>query len=145
MAKKSFVTGGFELPESQGNVQWIDADTLLVGRDFGGGTITESEYPFTTREWKRGTKIEDAPEIFRGDPKDVWAGAGLLRDNTGTIHARTAFRGLSFHESENFVWKDSAWLRLDIPLKASIFGIVEDRKSTRLNSSHSCASRMPSS
>src|SRR3546814_17009969 len=81
MAKKSFVTGGFELPESQGNVQWIDADTLLVGRDFGGGTITESEYPFTTREWKRGTKIEDAPEIFRGDPKDVWAGAGLLRDN----------------------------------------------------------------
>src|SRR3546814_9298150 len=98
MAKKSFVTGGFELPESQGNVQWIDADTLLVGRDFGGGTITESEYPFTTREWKRGTKIEDAPEIFRGDPKDVWAGAGLLRDNTGTIHARTAFRGLSRSE-----------------------------------------------
>ncbi|MBA4163903.1 MAG: S9 family peptidase [Erythrobacter sp.] len=125
MAKKSFVAGGFELPESQGNVQWIDTDTLLVGRDFGGGTITESEYPFTTREWKRGTKIEDAPEIFHGDPKDVWAGAGLLRDNTGTIHARTAFRGLSFHESENFVWKDGAWLRLDIPLKASIFGIVD--------------------
>lgn len=125
MVTKSFVEGGFELPESQGSVQWLDTDTLLVNRDFGGGTITESEYPFTTREWKRGTRIEDAREIFRGDPKDVWAGAGLLRDNKGTIHGRTAFRGLSFHESENFVWKDGAWLRLDIPLKASIFGIVD--------------------
>jgi len=125
MATKQFVEGGFELAESQGGAQWIDADTLLVNRNFGGGTITESEYPFTTREWKRGTAIEDAPEIFRGDPRDVWAGAGLLRDNTGAIHGRTAFRGLSFHESENFVWKDGAWLKLEIPLKASIFGIVD--------------------
>jgi len=125
MATKSFVAGGFELRESQGSVQWVDPDTLLVSRDFGGGTITESEYPFTTREWKRGTNIEDAPEVFRGTSQDVWAGAGLLRDNRGAIHARTAYRGVSFHESENFVWHDGAWLRLEIPLKASLYGIVD--------------------
>ena len=124
---KSFVAGGFTLPESQGGIEWLDKDTLLVNRNFGPGTITESEYPFTTRLWKRGTPIESAPELFRGDPKDVWAGAGLLRDKAATIHARTAFRGLSFFESDHFVWKDDAWLKLDMPKKASIFGIVDGK------------------
>ncbi|PKP97197.1 MAG: S9 family peptidase, partial [Alphaproteobacteria bacterium HGW-Alphaproteobacteria-15] len=123
---KQFVEGGFVLEaKSQGGVSWIDADTLLVGRSFGEGTLTESEYPFTSRVWKRGTDIADAPEIFRGEPTDVWAGASLLRDNAGTIHARTAFRAISFHESLYFVEKDGAWLPLDIPKKASPYGIVD--------------------
>lgn len=125
-ATMRFVEDGFRLEEkSQGGVSWIDEDTLLVGRDFGEGTLTDSEYPFTSRVWKRGTDIADAKEIFRGQPEDVWAGASLLRDNTGTIHARTAFRGVSFHEAEYFVEKGGEWLRLDIPKKASPYGIVD--------------------
>lgn len=124
-ATKGFVSGGFELPESQGSIQWADQDTLLVTRNFDPGTTTESEYPFTTREWKRGTPLADAPEIFRGAASDVWAGAGFLRDSKGVIHGRTAFRGVSFHESEHYVWKDGEWLRLDIPLKASPYGIID--------------------
>jgi len=125
-ATKQFVAGGFVLDaKSQGGVQWIDADTLMVGRAFGEGTLTTSEYPFTSRVWKRGTPITDAPEIFRGEATDVWASASLLRDNTGTIHARTAFRGVSFHESLYFVEKDGEWLALDIPKKASPYGIVD--------------------
>jgi len=124
---KSFVENGFVLEEkSQGGIQWIDEDTLMVGRDFGDDTLTDSEYPFTTRVWTRGTDIADAPEIFRGQPSDVWAGASLLRDNTGTIHARMAMRGVSFHEAEHYVEKDGEWVKLDIPLKASPFGIVDD-------------------
>jgi len=123
---RQFVEGGFVLDsKSQGGVQWIDEDTLLVGRSFGEGTLTESAYPFTSRVWKRGGRIEDAPEIFRGAPSDVWAGASLLRDAKGTIHARTAFRGISFHESLHFVEKDGAWLQLDIPTKAAPYGIVD--------------------
>ena len=123
---KSFVEGGFALEEkSQGGIQWIDEDTLLVGRDFGEGTLTESEYPFTSRIWRRGTDIADAPEVFRGEPSDVWAGASLLRDASGTVQAMTAFRGVSFHESEYFVSIDDDWIRLDIPKKASPYGIVD--------------------
>lgn len=126
MTTKRFVEGGFVLDaKSQGGIQWIDEDTLLVGRGFGEGTLTESEYPFTSRVWKRGTRIEDAPEIFRGEASDVWAGASLLRDNKGTIHARTAFRGISFHETLYYVEKDGEWLKLDIPAKAGLFGIVD--------------------
>ncbi|MCA0910915.1 prolyl oligopeptidase family serine peptidase [Qipengyuania gaetbuli] len=123
---KQFVDGGFVLDsESQGSVQWLDKDTLLVSRDFGEGTLTDSEYPFTTRMWKRGTDIANAPEIFRGESSDVWSGAGLLRDNKGVVHARTAFRGVSFHESINYVWHDGEWLELDMPKKANLAGIID--------------------
>lgn len=123
---KQFVANGFTLSEkSQGGVEWVDENTLLVSRNFGGGTITESEYPFTTREWKRGTAINDAPEIFRGDAKDVSSGAALLRDNEGTIHARIAYRGISFHERLWYVWKDGTWLQLALPTKANPVGIVD--------------------
>ena len=122
---KGFVEGGFTLPESQGGVEWVDENTLLVGRDFGPGTLTPSLYPFTTREWKRGTRIEDAPEIYRGEAGDVWAGAYQLRDATSKVHARMAFRGTSFFERDQFVWKDGAWLKLDLPKKAAPFGIVD--------------------
>ncbi|MEZ5681906.1 MAG: prolyl oligopeptidase family serine peptidase [Erythrobacter sp.] len=123
---KSFIDGGFALEnESQGSVQWLDADTLLVSRDFGEGTLTDSEYPLSTRLWKRGTDIADAAELFRGEKSDVWSSASLLRDGAGTVHGMTAFRGVSFHETEYYFQKDGEWLRLDIPLKASPYGIVD--------------------
>jgi prolyl oligopeptidase len=122
---KSFVEGGFVLPESQGSADWIDADTLLIGRDFGSGTLTESEYPFTAREWKRGTAMASAPEIFRGAASDVWAGVTLLRDAANVVHARLAFRGVSFFERTYAVWQDGKWLPLDLPKKAAPYGIVD--------------------
>lgn len=125
VATRSFVEGGFTLEESQGGVQWLDTDTLLVSRNFGENTITESKYPFTTRLWKRGTPIETAQEIFRGEASDVSAGASLLRDTSGKVHARIAYRGLSFHERAAYVWHDGAWLSLDLPKKAGLFGIVD--------------------
>ncbi|WP_017665755.1 prolyl oligopeptidase family serine peptidase [Porphyrobacter sp. AAP82] len=124
---KQFIEGGFVLDQkSQGGAEWVDENTLLVGRNFGEGTLTESEYPFTTREWKRGTRIEDAPEIFRGDAKDVSSGAALLRDNADVIHARIAYRGISFHERLWYVWQGGQWLQLDLPTKANPVGIVDE-------------------
>ena len=126
MTTGQFVEGGFVIEEkSQGGVEWVDADTLLVSRDFGDNTVTESEYPFTTRMWKRGTPLAQAEEIFRGEPTDVWAGAGLIRDSDGVVQGRTAFRGISFHESINYVWHDGEWLELDLPKKASLGGIID--------------------
>jgi prolyl oligopeptidase len=121
----SFVEGGFELPESQGSASWLDEDTLLVSRNFDPSTTTESFYPFTTRLWKRGTSLDDAPEIFRGKKTDVSSGAYLLRDGEGTIHGRMAYRGLSFHERIYYFEKNCEWLRLDIPEKANPYGIID--------------------
>ncbi len=125
IATKSFVEDGFVLAESQGSAEWLDADTLLVSRNFSPETTTESEYPFTTRLWKRGTRIEDAPEIFRGEKTDVSAGAYTLRDNNQVIHGRMAYRGVSFHERLYFYEKDGAWLQLELPKKSGPYGIID--------------------
>lgn len=122
---KSFVENGFILEESQGSAEWLDADTLLVSRNFSAETTTESEYPFTTRLWKRGTRIEDAPEIFRGEKTDVSAGAYTLRDNNQVIHGRMAYRGVSFHERLYFYEKDGEWLQLELPKKSGPYGIID--------------------
>ena len=122
---RSFVEGGFELPESQGSASWVDEDTLLISRDFGEDTVTDSFYPFTTRLWKRGQTVDEAEEIFRGEKSDVSSGAYLLRDGEGTIHARMAYRGISFHEREYFVEHGGEWLKLDLPKKANPYAIID--------------------
>ncbi len=126
MSTKSFVENGFVLDQkSQGGIQWLDKDTLLVSRDFGDGTLTESQYPRTTRIWKRGTPITEAEEIWRGEETDVWSGATLLRDHTGVVHGTYAFRATSFHETEYYWQQDGEWVRLDMPLKASPYGLID--------------------
>ena len=123
---KAFIEDGFRIEDkSQGGASWVDENTLLVSRDFGEGTLTESEYPLSTRIWTRGTDLADAPEIFRGEPTDVSAGAYLLRDSDDVVQARMAYRGVSFHEREYFIDMDGEWVKLDIPAKASPYGIVD--------------------
>ena len=120
-----FVENGFVLAESQGGVSWIDENTLMVSRDFGEGTLTESQYPFVTKIWTRGSDLADAQEFYRGAPNDVSAGAYPLRDNKDEIQAMVAYRGLSFHERQYALRKDDAWVTLDMPKKAGLFGIID--------------------
>ena len=48
-----------------------DRDTLLVGGVFGEAEMTDSGYPRTVREWKRGTPLDEAPLVFEGEASDV--------------------------------------------------------------------------
>ncbi len=71
IASKSFVEGGFVVPEAKGGIAWVDEDTLLVATDWGGDTMTSSGYPFVNKRWSRGTALETATELVRGDKADV--------------------------------------------------------------------------
>ena len=42
---KSFVEDGFSFPVAKSQAQWIDADTLYIGTDFGPDSFTDSGYP----------------------------------------------------------------------------------------------------
>ncbi len=70
---KTFVDGGFVTPEAKQGLAWIDHDTMLVATDWGGdgATLTTSGYPTSVRLWKRGEALEDAAEIYAGEPSDV--------------------------------------------------------------------------
>lgn len=63
--------GGFELPEAKSQVSYKDRDTLLVGGVFGDADMTDSGYPRTVYEWKRGTPLAEAKMVYEGDREDV--------------------------------------------------------------------------
>jgi len=121
-----FVPGGFVLPHSKQSVGWKDKDTLLVARDWGAGTMTKSGYPFVVKEWKRGTPLEEAKEIFRGEPTDIRAAAYTMHDAQG--NALTIIRrALTFFETEYMVETPHGFKPLAVPAKSSPSGLIDGR------------------
>ncbi|MCP3099782.1 prolyl oligopeptidase family serine peptidase [Myxococcus sp. K15C18031901] len=124
-AAKQFVEGGFRIPEGKQSSDWLDADTLLVGRDWGENTLTESGYPFVLKRWKRGTPLASATEVFRGEPTDVSASAFLLRAPEGQLEGVIVNRAVTFFESELWLLTDAAPVRLPFPRKVSLQAFVQ--------------------
>ncbi|MBL4596975.1 MAG: S9 family peptidase [Robiginitomaculum sp.] len=100
MASKSFVAGGFELPEAKGGVVWADADTLLVATDWQeGSTMTTSGYPFVVKRWARGSALNSASDVLRGDKDDV-----------GVFPFRVEMDGMGYmFASEADTFYDTSW------------------------------------
>jgi len=118
--------GGFELPESKGGVAWVDADTLLVARDFGPGTLTTSGYPMIVKRMKRGQTIDQAETVFTGQPSDVSVGGYTLRDADGAVQAVLINRGISFYEGETHrLNPDGTTTQLALPAKSDIDALVQ--------------------
>jgi prolyl oligopeptidase len=124
-ATGKFVEGGFRLPEGKQFSEWLDADTLLVGRDWGGDTLTESGYAYVLKRWKRGTPLAEAQEVFRGERTDVYASPTLLRDAEGRLQAVLVNRAVTFFESEFWLLGAAAPVRLPLPRKASYQAFVQ--------------------
>ena len=125
-----FVPGGFVLPHSKETVAWLDKDTLLVERDWGAGsggsTLTASGYPFVSKVWKRGTPLESAKEIYRGQASDVSAGGSVEQDAQGD--KLVVFqRATDFFNTEYSVQTARGVERLMIPGKANPVGLLSGR------------------
>ena len=123
--ERRFVEGGIVLPESKGGATWIDRDTLLVFRDFGEGSLTDSGYARTIRLLKRGQSLDQAPTIFEGQKTDVSVNAFTLRDADGVIQATLINRGVGFWDNELFrLNADGSTSKLELPSRSNIPGLV---------------------
>lgn len=127
IADRRFVEAGFVLPEGKQSATWVDADTLLVGRDWGPGTMTSSGYPFVIKRWRRGTPLDAAEEVFRGAAEDVNVRPAVLHDPDGVVRGTLMFRALTFFESEAWLLGDAAPIRLPVPLKSQFREFVSDQ------------------
>lgn len=100
MVAKRFVEGGFALPEAKSGVTWLGRDTLLVGTDWGEGSLTESGYPRVAKRWKRGTPLAEATTIFEGRHEDIGIWPRVMDSGEETIalvdQSLTFFTG-AFH------------------------------------------------
>jgi prolyl oligopeptidase len=121
---KGFVPGGFKLTESKQTVAWLDPDTLILTRDWGPGTLTESGYGFVIKTLKRGQGLTDAREVFRGDPKDVSAQPTVLRDGDGK-QVVLLERGIDFFHTRYWQLTDKGPVELALPQKSNIQGLLK--------------------
>ena len=127
-----FVENGFVLPKSKQDVTWVDSDTLLVARDWGAGTLTQSGYPFVVKLWKRGQPLDQAKEIYRGKESDVSAAPDSLHDGQGH-HAVLLSRGINFFEREVSLLTPTGPQRIALPPKADLDGLLENQIIVTLN------------
>ena len=137
---KSFVNGGFATKESKGYMNWVDRDTVIIGVDFGKGSMTNSGYPMISKVWKRGTSLSRATEIGRGDQADVSYSVSALEFTNGQKEIIIK-RAITFYDSEYF-WlpqKSSGSygekIKLPIPEKSLLNGEFKGQSILELSES----------
>ncbi|MDT5362137.1 MAG: prolyl oligopeptidase [Mycobacterium sp.] len=116
MRTRQFVTGGFELPEAKTDVTWQDADTVIVGTDFGPGSLTDSGYPRITKQWRRGEPLVEAETLFAGEVSDVSVGAGF--DPTPGFERLLVSRSFDFFNRERYELRGGELIKIDVPTDA---------------------------
>jgi prolyl oligopeptidase len=124
LTTKSFVDGGFNLPEGKQNTEWLDPDTLIMTRDWGPGTTTDSGYGMVIKTLKRGQGLDQAVEVFRGQKSDVSARPNVLRDAAGN-RVVLIERATDFFHSQVFLLDNGQAKRLPLPEKLEIRGLID--------------------
>ena len=131
LTTNAFVPGGFTIPHAKQVADWEDSNTLLVGTDWGPGSMTASGYPFIIKRLHRGGKLADATEVFRGSKEDVAVQLTTFVD--GQSHRVTIIqRGLDFFRSEFYVLGQTK-IHLNLPEKTELEGLVHNQLIARLN------------
>ncbi|MCP3386995.1 MULTISPECIES: prolyl oligopeptidase family protein [unclassified Bradyrhizobium] len=112
---KSFVAGGFTLPEAKGSVDWVDADTVLLSSAYGGADMaTTSGYARTVRLWRRGEPVENARVVFETTPDRMSTSCDV--DRTGETPRFWFIDRLDFFNFDLWLGTETgATVKLDLP------------------------------
>ncbi len=125
-ATKSFIAGGFTLSDAKSSVAWVDQDTLLVGTDFGPGSLTTSGYPREVRVWRRGTRLVAAPRLYEGSRDDVAVQPSVEQDGGRAVPI--VERATSFFEREYYHSPGlGTAARLPLPPNCDLQGVLDGR------------------
>ncbi|WP_156841216.1 prolyl oligopeptidase family serine peptidase [Novosphingobium aquimarinum] len=128
----TFVEGGFEVPLAKSNVAWEDIDTLLIGTDWGEGSMTDSGYSRVVRRWKRGQPLAEATLVKEGEASDIAVSPFTQMD--GKTRRVFVDRGTSFYRDQLFIQQAPGKLvRTPLPETATQKGIVRGRLLAYLN------------
>ena len=132
IATRSFVEGGFVVPEAKSSVAWIDRDTLLVATDWGEGSMTESGYAMIVKRWRRGTPLSSATEVMRGQTSDVGVFIGVFQDTDGS-RLPVGYEANTFFETAYWRLDGAQPQQINLPAKSSIVGLYRGQLVFTLN------------
>ena len=132
-ATKEFIKDGFFIPAAKSSVAWLNEDELLVGSDFGAGTLTSSGYARIAKRLKRGAAMEDAVQVFEADSTDV---AVFVTSFTSDGTAYQGVRRLvTFYSSETYLFNDQDELvKVNYPEDARFSGVFQKQLMLHLQS-----------
>ena len=139
---QSFVADGFVLPRSKqgegtlevGDVAWESPDAILAAREWNPGELTAAGYPYVVKRLTRGQSVSAAVEVFRGKPTDGGYGVApaTLVDADGRSVTLIS-RPLSTFEAETYLLVGQEAVRLPLPLKSGILGLVSGQLVVSIN------------
>ncbi|MCF6386374.1 prolyl oligopeptidase family serine peptidase [Mycobacterium sp. MBM] len=118
MGTKEFVADGFALPESKTQISWADEDTVLVGTDFGPGSLTDSGYARLVKRWRRGEPLADAVTVYAGEQTDVIVAASV--DRTPGFERTMISRAVDFFNDEIYELRGDQLVRVEAPTDATV-------------------------
>ena len=135
LPSKQFVADGFTLPQAKSWVYWRERDTLVVGTDFGPGSLTASGYPRQARIWRRGTDLALAPLLYEAAPSDM----GLWGYIVATPEGPCEFirRSITFFTGEYHAVVGDGLVELDIPDDAELSSVFKGQVLVHLKSAWS--------
>jgi prolyl oligopeptidase len=119
LSSRSFVNGGYTLPEAKSQVAWRGPDSVYVGTNFGPGSLTTSGYPRIAKEWRRGTPLSEAVLVFEGKPSDM--GVFAARDLTPGFERDFVIRRPTFWTTEYFLRRDGKLIQVEKPSDAMAY------------------------
>ena len=132
LASRTFVAGGFTIPRAKQVADWENADSILVGTDWGAGSMTQSGYPFIIKRLHRGQALAQASEVFRGTKQDVAVEVAAYADGQGH-RAVILQRGLDFFHDEFELVTGAGVVKLKLPQKAELEGLVHNALIAKLD------------
>lgn len=122
MVERVFVANGFEVGEAKTQITWADPDTVLLGTDFGAGSLTDSGYPLLVKRWRRGQPLADAQTLFTGASADVVVAAAV--DRTPGFERTLLRRAVDFFNDEVYQLRGDPespeLIRIDTPTDATV-------------------------
>ena len=124
LTTKTFVADGFSLPEGKQSIEWLDPDTLIMTRDWGPGTTTDSGYGMVVKTLKRGQALDQAVEVYRGRKGDVSVRPNVIRDAKGR-RVVLIEQAVDFFNSLYFEWTDKGLAPLPLPKKGGVVGMLD--------------------
>ena len=117
VVERRFIEDGFNLPEAKTNIDWEDPDTVLVGTDFGPGSMTDSSYPRIVKRWRRGQPLAEAETLYEGRATDIQVGAG--HDDTPGHEHTFVFCATDFFNNDLYLVEAGGLRRIDRPTDSS--------------------------
>lgn len=129
---KQFIKNGFFIEESKMRLDILDENTIIIGANFGHGSLTDSGYPREARIWKRGEALKDATLLFKGEKTDVAVQSWVAGE--GSDKVAFVYREVDFYNQYVWYLEGEVLKPINIPTNAVISGYYKSNLVVTLRS-----------